>query len=64
MRERGMTIEVASINRPDRPNKDLPPVEAVEAEQTYYVKSGGLAAVAFQVLVIALSHPDAAFRGL
>ena len=64
MRERGMIIEVASINRPDRPNKDLPPVEAAEAEQTYYVKSGGLAAIAFQVLVIALSHPDAAFRGL
>jgi colanic acid/amylovoran biosynthesis glycosyltransferase len=64
MRERGMTVEVASINNCDRLKKDLPPDEAVEAEQTYYVKSGGLAAVAFQILVIALSHPDVAFRGL
>ena len=59
-----MAIEVASINNCDRPNQDLPPIEAVEAVQTYYVKSGELAAIAFQVLVTALSHPDAAFRGL
>ncbi|WP_263353214.1 glycosyltransferase family 4 protein [Acidicapsa acidisoli] len=59
-----MTIEVASINLPDRPKKDLPPVEAAEAEHTYYVKSGGLAAVASQLLAIAFSRPDVVFRGL
>jgi colanic acid/amylovoran biosynthesis glycosyltransferase len=59
-----MTIEVASINPPDRPNKDLPPVEAAEAEHTYYVKSGGLTAVAFQILAIAFSRPDVVFRGM
>jgi glycosyltransferase involved in cell wall biosynthesis len=64
LRERGMIIEVASINPPDRPRKDLPPVEAAEAEQTYYVKSGGFAAVAFQVLAIAFSHPAVALRGI
>jgi colanic acid/amylovoran biosynthesis glycosyltransferase len=64
LRERGLTIEVASINPPDRSNKDLPPAEAAEAEHTYYVKSGGLAALALQVLAIAFSYPDVAFRGL
>lgn len=64
MRERGMVIDVASINPPDRPGKDLPPVEAAEATRTFYVKSGGLVAVAFQLLVIAFSHPVVAFRGL
>jgi colanic acid/amylovoran biosynthesis glycosyltransferase len=59
-----MTIEVASINSSDRPRKDLPPVEALEADNTFYLKSGGMVALAFQVLVTALLHPVAAWRGL
>jgi colanic acid/amylovoran biosynthesis glycosyltransferase len=64
MRERGLRVEVASINLPDRSRIDLPPVEAGEADQTFYVKSSGMATVAFRVLTIALSHPAVAFRGL
>jgi colanic acid/amylovoran biosynthesis glycosyltransferase len=64
MRERGLQVEVASINPPDRPRKDLPPVETAEADQTYYVKSTGFAAIAFRVLAIAVSHPAVTLRGL
>lgn len=64
LRERGMTVEVASINPPDRPLGDLPPVEAEEAGRTFYVKPAGIAAVALRVLVIAATHPEVALRGI
>ena len=64
MRERGLTIEVASINLPDRPRQDLPPVEAAEADHTFYVKPSGMASVALRVLSIALRNPAATLRGL
>lgn len=64
LRERGQVIEVASINPSDRPRKDLPLVEANEADHTFYVKSGGVLALAFKVLKVALSNPGATFRGL
>lgn len=64
MRERGLNVEVASINPPDRPRQDLPSIEAAEAGQTFYVKSTGLATIAFQVLTIAITHPFVALRGL
>lgn len=64
LRERGLAVEVASINLPDRPRKDLPAVEAEEADQTYYVKTTGIAAVAVQVVAIAFSHPWVTLRGL
>jgi colanic acid/amylovoran biosynthesis glycosyltransferase len=64
LRERGMAIEVTSINHPDRLRKDLPPVEAAEADRTFYVKSTSLAAVTWQVFAIAVTHPGVAWRGL
>jgi glycosyltransferase involved in cell wall biosynthesis len=64
MRERGLSVEVASINLPDRSRKDLPPIEAGEADRTFYVKSAGLASLGFQVLMIMLLHPLVAIRGL
>ena len=64
LRERGLTIEAASINHPDRPRQDLPPVEAAEADQTYYVKPSSIPAVALQVFIIALANPGVAWRGL
>ena len=64
LRQRGLAIEVASINHPDRPRQDLPPVEAAEAGQTYYVKPSSIPAVALQVLIIALANPGVAWRGL
>lgn len=64
LRERGLGIEVASINLPDRSRSDLPQVEGAEADQTFYVKSAGVAALALQVLKIAFLHPAVAVRGL
>lgn len=64
LRQRGLDIEVASINHPDRPRPDLPPVEAAEADRTYYVKPSSIPAVAFQVLSITLANPGVTWRGL
>jgi len=64
LRQRGMSIEVASINPPDRPRKDLPQIEAAEADKTYYVKSASMAAVVGQVLRIAVANPGVTWRGL
>jgi colanic acid/amylovoran biosynthesis glycosyltransferase len=64
MRERGFAVEVASINSPDRPRHLLPPIEAVEADQTYCVKSLGIVSVAVQLLNIALTSPLTVLRGL
>jgi glycosyltransferase involved in cell wall biosynthesis len=64
LRERGVHIEVASINHPDRPSNVLPPVEAAEAERTFYVKPTGLVSVALQVASIAIANPSVTWRGL
>jgi glycosyltransferase involved in cell wall biosynthesis len=41
--EMGFRIEIASINRPDRPESELTAVEAEEAKRTYCVKRHGAA---------------------
>jgi glycosyltransferase involved in cell wall biosynthesis len=64
LRERGLDIHVASINPPDRPRHDLPVVEAIEADHTFYVKSGGIAQLALQLLLVALRNPGVTLRGL
>ncbi len=64
LRARGLHLETASINRPDRPLERLPPIEAGESRSTRYIKNGRSLASAFQVLAIAFAHPDAVFRGL
>jgi colanic acid/amylovoran biosynthesis glycosyltransferase len=64
LRERGLDIHVASINSPDRARKDLPDIEAEEADHTYYVKSLGAAKTAVQLLAIAFQNPGVALRGL
>jgi glycosyltransferase involved in cell wall biosynthesis len=38
LRSQGLTIKVASINRPDRPVDKLDPEEREEAQKTFYVK--------------------------
>ncbi len=58
-----MSIEVASINAPDRPRASLPPVEAAEADRTFYVKSGKVAMLT-RILTIVLQNPGTALRGL
>ena len=64
MRSRGLNIHVASINPPDRALEKLPEVEASEARQTFYIKSGNGVSLALTLLATVLRHPAAAARGL
>ena len=64
LRQRGRAIGTASINLPDRSLQTLPPAEAAEASQTFYVKPRGLLSVGLRVLTIAVTNPSVTFRGL
>jgi glycosyltransferase involved in cell wall biosynthesis len=64
LRSRGLNIHVASINPPDRALEKLPEVEASEARQTFYIKSGGGVTLALTLLATVLRQPAAAARGL
>jgi colanic acid/amylovoran biosynthesis glycosyltransferase len=64
LRARGLEIDVASINPPDRALEKLPEVEASEARRTFYIKSGGRFSLALTLLSTVLRHPAAAVRGL
>lgn len=64
LRERGIEIDVASINPPDRPIEMLPAVEAAEAAETFYIKAGGAARLGAGVLATVLRHPGVALRGM
>jgi colanic acid/amylovoran biosynthesis glycosyltransferase len=63
LRERGLRIETASINPPDRAMDKLPPIEADEARRTFYVKSGGMAGMAMRAMAVAVRHPVVTIRG-
>ena len=63
LRARGLKIETASINPPDRSLEQLPLLEAHEARSTYYVKSGG-GRTLLRAMLSALRHPRVAMRGL
>jgi len=64
LRDRGLTIETASINLPDRPVEALPPVEVSESDQTFYVKPKGFMSAGFRVLAIAVENPAVTVRGI
>ena len=64
LRARGFRIETASINRPDRPLRSLPAMEAAEAGATHYIKDGKPARALWLAITAALRHPSAALRGL
>ena len=64
LRARGLHIETASINPPDRPPAALPPLEAAEAEATYYLKGGSRIHTLGTLLTTILLFPGAVFRGL
>jgi len=64
LRVQGFEVEVASISAPDRPLSALAPDEADEARRTFYVKSAGLAAVAFAHASTLLRHPARYLAGL
>jgi len=61
LRARGLHIETASINPPDRALNDLPPVEAAEAMTTLYLKDRGKLG---QLLGTAFANPGVVLRGL
>lgn len=64
LRGRGLTIETASINLPDRSTEALPPVEAAEARQTFYVKPKGFFSAGLRVLAAAFMNPAVTLRGV
>lgn len=64
LRACGLTIETASINRPDRPASRLPPFEAAEAQTTEYIQSGRWLLSLLLILQTALLHPVVTLRGL
>jgi glycosyltransferase involved in cell wall biosynthesis len=64
LRARGMQLETASINRPDRPSGELPPAEAAEARRTHYIKDRKLKRAVRRVLEVVFNHPGVAGRGL
>lgn len=64
LRARGVHIETASINQPDRPVTELASFEAAEAESTCYIKSGRWAALLLLILRTVFAHPRVTLRGL
>ncbi len=64
LRERGIQICTASVNLPDRPTDSLPPLEAVEAAATFYIKKDGKVKLLRRILAIAFREPAVTWRGL
>jgi len=64
LRKRGFTIEVASINQPDRSRSSMPAIEVEEAEKTFYIKSAGAARATTVAAKTLLIRPRVFFRGL
>ena len=64
LRARGVAIETASINPPDRERAALPPDEAAESDSTFYIKGGSKLAAVTHLFATVLGHPMALLRGL
>ena len=64
LRKLGFTIDVASINLPDRPRDGLGGREQDEYAKTLYIKSKSKFRSALKSLGIAVMHPVVALRGL
>jgi colanic acid/amylovoran biosynthesis glycosyltransferase len=64
LRKLGFLVEVASINQPDRPQSSMPAVEANEADNTFYIKSTGIALAAWITVKTLLTRPRVFARGL
>jgi glycosyltransferase involved in cell wall biosynthesis len=64
MRGRGLHIETASINPPDRDLSALPEEEANEARTTRYIKSGSRPKALGELIAAAVTTPSALWRGL
>ncbi len=63
LRLRGLGIEVASINAPDRPLEELPAQEAAEARTTFYVKQASRLRAILALLGTAFLQPAVLIRG-
>jgi glycosyltransferase involved in cell wall biosynthesis len=64
LRARGLTIETASINRPDRASADMDAAEAAEARATFGIKAAGLGGAAMALGGWALRSPRRLLRTL
>jgi colanic acid/amylovoran biosynthesis glycosyltransferase len=64
LRKLGITIEVASINRPDRLFSSMPAEEQHETEKTFYVKSAGVAWAIWIATKTLIWRPRVFARGL
>ncbi len=64
LRERGVIVDVASVNSPDRPIAGLSKVEAREAATTHYIKNVAIAAVLAEQMLFVLRHPLKYLGGL
>jgi glycosyltransferase involved in cell wall biosynthesis len=64
LRARGMQIETASVNRPDRARAELPAIEAAEAKRTHYIKDGKPVRALQRLLEVVVTRPDVVLRGL
>ena len=64
LRLRGLGIEVASINAPDRPLEELSMQEAAEARTTFYVKGTGRLRAGLALLGTVCLQPAVLIRGV
>ena len=64
LRARGMQIQTASINPPDRSLASLPAAEAAEAAHTEYIKNANRLRSAGKLLRACAAHPLVLLRGL
>ena len=64
LRARGLHIETASINAPDRALDQLPANEAAEARTTQYIKQGSKLGMLRTVAGVALTRPGVLLRGI
>jgi len=64
LRKLGFTIEVVSINEPDRSRSSMPADEAEETEKTFYIKSTSVALAAWIAAKTLILRPGAFGRGL
>ena len=64
LRRLGFTIEVASINPPDRPHSSMPKAEVEETEKTFYIKSAGVKRAIWIAVKTLLRRPHVFARGL
>ena len=64
LRKLGITIEAASINRPDRPFSSMPAEEQHETEKTFYIKPAGVAWAVWIAAKTLARRPQVFARGL